>query len=273
MRFKLTLMINREKYGDFLPLSYQYEASSAIYRILSRADEAYATWLHDNGFHLETVKKFKLFTFSRIFGEYKVYKDTGRIKYYGDTAEWYVSFLPEKSTQKFIEGLFLNQIFEIGDKKSAVQFHIICVEAMPEPDYSDEMEFETLSPMCIKLKNEDGRIDYLSPKDVRAPYLIFNGLLDRYKIFYGKSLPCSPEDCKLEILSEPKSALIMIKAGTTAQTRVRGYQCRFKVKAPVEIMKIIYSSGIGVQTSVGFGCVEVMKSPLSIRTEGNGTIK
>ena len=258
MRFKLTLKINREKYGDPLPLSYQYEASSAIYRILSNADKEYSTWLHDNGFNLDPKKKFKLFTFSRILGDYKIFKDTARIKYFGEAVEWYVSFLPERSTQKFIEGLFLNQTFEIGDRKSVVQFHIKCVEAMPEPAYSEEMEFETQSPMCIKLKNEDGRIDYLSPKDVRAPYLIFNGLLDRYKIFYGKALPCSPEDCKLEILTEPKSALIMIKAGTTAQTRVRGYQCRFKVKAPVEVMKIIYSSGIGVQTSVGFGCVEVI---------------
>ncbi len=179
------------------------------------------------------------------------------IRYLGDTVKWYVSFLPEKSTQKFIEGLFLNQIFEIGDNQSLVQFQIIYVETLPEPDYSEEMEFETQSPMCIKLKTEYGRMEYLSPKDVRAPYLIFSGLLDRYKIFYGKSLPNSPFDFKFEVLSEPKSSLILIKAGTAAQTRVRGYHCRFKVKAPVEIMKIIYSSGIGVQNSVGFGCVEV----------------
>lgn len=258
MRFKLTLKIDREKYGDLLPLSYQYEASSAIYRILSRADKDYATWLHNNGFYMEKGKKFKLFTFSRIFGQFKIYKDTGRIRYWGDTAEWYVSFLPEKTTQKFIEGLFVNQIFEIGDKKSAVQFHIVCVEAMPEPEYSEEMEFETLSPMCIKLKNENGKTDYLSPADVRAPFLVFNGLLDRYKIFYGEPLPCSPADCKLEVTSEPKSALILIKAGTMAQTNVRGFQCRFKVKAPVEIMKLIYNSGIGAQNSIGFGCVEVI---------------
>ncbi|WP_434501944.1 CRISPR-associated endoribonuclease Cas6 [Prevotella sp.] len=258
MRFKLTLKINREKYGDTLPLSYQYEASSAIYRILSNADKEYSTWLHENGFNLDFKKKFKLFTFSRIVGEYKILKDMGRIRYFGETVEWYVSFLPERSTQKFIEGLFLHQTFEIGDKKSVVQFHITCVEAMPEPVYSEEMEFETQSPMCIKLRTEDGYIDYLSPKDVRAPYLIFNGLFDKYKAFYGKSLEYPLEDCKLETLSEPKSALIMIKAGTTAQTKIRGFQCRFKVKAPVEIMKIIYSSGIGVQTSVGFGCVEVI---------------
>lgn len=259
MRFKLTLRINREKYGDFLPLNYQYEASSAIYRIFQQGDKEYAKWLHDNGFHLEEGKIFKLFTFSRIFGSYKIYKETGRIRLLGDTADWYISFLPEKTTQKFIEGLFANQIFEIGDKKSAVQFHIVCVEAMPEPEYSEEMEFETLSPMCIKFKNEMGKTDYLSPTDVRAPFLIFNGLIDRYKVFYGGQPPCTPEGCKLEVISKPRSALILIKAGTTAQTQVRGYLCRFKVKAPVEIMKMIYSSGIGVQTSTGFGCVEIKK--------------
>lgn len=257
MRFKLTLQINREKYGDLLPLSYQYEASSAIYRILSRADEEYAKWLHDNGFHVEEGKRFKLFTFSRIFGLYKIHKETGRMKMLGDTAEWYISFLPEKTTQKFIEGIFINQIFEIGDKKSAIQFHIVCVEAMPEPEYSEEMEFETLSPMCIKFKNETERIDYLSPTDVRAPFLIFNGLIDRYKTFYGEQPPCAPKDCKLEVTGKPRSALITMKAGTTAQTQVRGYLCQFKVKAPVEIMKMIYASGIGAQTSTGFGCVEI----------------
>lgn len=261
MRFKLVLRVNREKYGDCIPINYQYEASAAIYKILSRADNEYAVWLHDNGFQLDNGKKFKLFTFSRLIIKNKqIIRNSGRIKILSDTIEWQISFLPEKSTQKFIEGLFLNQIFEIGDNKSAVQFHITCVEAMQEPDYCEEMEFNTQSPICIKFKNEDGRIDYLSPSDVRAPYLLFNGLLDRYKTFYGKSLPCSSEECKFEILSEPKSSLILIKAGTKDQTRVRGYLCRFKVKAPVEIMKIIYSSGIGVQTSVGFGCVEVKSS-------------
>jgi CRISPR-associated endoribonuclease Cas6 len=66
MRFKLTLKVNREVFGDILPLSYQYELSAAIYKILSKADAEYATWLHNNGFELNPQKKFKLFTFSRL---------------------------------------------------------------------------------------------------------------------------------------------------------------------------------------------------------------
>jgi CRISPR-associated endoribonuclease Cas6 len=269
MRFKLTLKVNRQKFGDELPINYLYESSAAIYRILSKADKDYATWLHDNGFELSRGKRFKLFTFSRFFiPEYKIIPKKGRIKILCDTIEWQISFLPERSTQKFIEGLFSNQIFEVGDRRSAVQFEIRSVEAMPEPEYTEEMEFNTLSPMCIKFKREDGGKDYLSPTDVRSPFLIFNGLIDRYRSFYHQDPPFSVSDCKLSVTKDPKSALITVKAGTKEETKIRGYLCSFKIKAPVEIMKMIYTSGIGSLNAIGFGCVEEKYSPLPINDRG-----
>jgi len=50
MRFRLRLYVNKQVYGNVLPINYQYEQSAAIYKILSRSGEDYATWLHDNGF-------------------------------------------------------------------------------------------------------------------------------------------------------------------------------------------------------------------------------
>lgn len=66
MRFKLTLRVNARKFGNRLPLNYQYEISAATYKIMSSADTSFSSWLHDNGFCLENGKQFKLFTFSRI---------------------------------------------------------------------------------------------------------------------------------------------------------------------------------------------------------------
>lgn len=258
MRFKITLEVNRNAFGDILPLNHQYEQSSTIYNILSNAGKEYADWLHDNGYKTESGKRFKLFTYSRFkIEKRKIIPSEESIKILCNTIEWQISFLPEKSTAQFIQGIFSNQTFEIGNKQHVVQFHVKTIEVLPLPIFSDEMEFSTMSPICIKLKKEDGKIDYLSPTDERAPFLIFNGLLDRYKAFYGEALPCKPTDCKLEITSVPKSALIMIKAGTKAQTKVRGFQCQFKVKAPIELMQIMYESGIGEECSQGFGCVKI----------------
>ena len=81
MRFKLILEVNKRVFGGMLPINYQYEQSAAIYKILSGADEAYASWLHDNGFRLESGKTFKLFIYSRFKIEnFRIFRDTERLQ-------------------------------------------------------------------------------------------------------------------------------------------------------------------------------------------------
>ena len=73
MRFKLQLEVNKNVFGNRLPINYQYEQSAVIYRILARADKDYATWLHENGYRMENGKTFKFFSYSRFMIEkYKV---------------------------------------------------------------------------------------------------------------------------------------------------------------------------------------------------------
>ncbi|MBP1663767.1 MAG: CRISPR-associated endoribonuclease, partial [Bacteroidetes bacterium] len=114
MRFKLQLHINKQRYGDILPFNYQYECSALIYKIMARSDAAFAAWLHDNGYQSER-KQFKLFTYSRLhIPQYKVVGNNMQIL--SDTIEWYISFLPEISTRQFVQGIFSEQTFELGNK-------------------------------------------------------------------------------------------------------------------------------------------------------------
>ena len=53
-----------------------------------------------------------------------------------------------------------------------------------------------------------------------------------------------------------KSKLITIKTNTPAEAKVRGYLCSFRLKAPLELMKIAYEGGIGEQCSQGFGFIK-----------------
>lgn len=263
MRFKLILEIHKQAFGDLLPINYQYESSCVIYRILGQASNDYAHWLHENGFILDNgkqFKQFKLFCFSRLKIEKRqILPKEERIKILSDTVEWQISFLPEKSTEKFIQGLFANQIFEIGDKVSTVQFHVRNVEVLPPPQYKEEMEFFTMSPICLRYRQENGSTKYLSPSDERAADAILTGLVSRYEAFSGKSFN-QTDDFKFTVLDEPKSVLVKLKANTPEQTKVRGYMCRFRVKAPLELMKIMYEGGVGQECSQGFGCVREIKA-------------
>ncbi len=73
MKFKLLLRCTQPQ--NTIPLNYQYPLSAAIYKILNRADAAYAQFLHDTGYRkTDSLKSFKLFTFSDLNVPFKVLK-------------------------------------------------------------------------------------------------------------------------------------------------------------------------------------------------------
>lgn len=254
MRFKLSLFVEKEVCGNILPINYMYEQSSVIYRIFSSGDKEYTDWLHENGYR-EGNKTFKLFNFSPfIIPSYRVIGD--RLLVLSDQIEWYLTFLPDRSTETFIRGVFSDRVFQIGDKKSKIQCKVNNIEALPAPAYSSQMVFETMSPMCLARPDENGRTTYISPDDPMAKEMILYSLMEKYRIIKGVPFQGDLSDYDFCILSQPKAKLITIKADTSMETRVKGYHCKFKVKLPKELMEILYESGAGSKGSQGFGLVK-----------------
>lgn len=254
MRFKLTLQIQPEIMGREMPINYQYPLQAAIYRTLAASDTTFSTWLHENGFW-QDGKRFKLFTFSNlIVPQYGIGRERERLIVRSDLVTLYISFLPQRSTQTFVQGLFAQQTIQLADYISGVQFLVREIQVEPSLTYSPTMTFKTLSPVCISLRNKQGHMDYLAPTDSRYELGILTGLLARYNAIYGQPFSGSPY-CHLKLLSEPKSSLVRIKAGTPNETRVRGYRYQFKIDLPEELMQIAYESGLGEKGSIGFGMI------------------
>lgn len=255
MRFKITLQLQPEVMGREMPINYQYPLQAAIYHTLAQSDLEFSTWLHENGYQLEG-KRFKLFTFSNlIVPQFGIDKQRERLIVKSDLVTLYISFLPERSTRQFIQGLFQQQIIQVADYLSGVQFVVREIQVMPPLDYHPDMTFKTLSPVCISLRNEQGHMDYLTPSDPRYELGILTGLLARYDAIHGQPFSGKPY-CHLQVLGQPKSALVRIKAGTPQETRVRGYRFHFKIDLPEELMQIAYESGLGEKGSMGFGMIE-----------------
>lgn len=255
MRFKLTLsLIN--SFGRKLPLNYQYEQSAAIYSILAQANEEYTMWLHENGFKLTSGKSFKLFCYSRFEIEiYRILKQTAELEILSDSVVWYISFLPEKSTEQFIKGIFNNQQFEVGTRKSNVRFQVQSIELMTVPTFSDKMNYESLSSICIALKQSEGYDRYIAPNHPEATRLIRQNLLDKYLASTGSDFPFDEFPFEMKVLNEPKACLIHIKSGTPQESKIRGFMCKISLTAPVELQKVAYETGIGSKNSIGFGMV------------------
>ncbi|MGC9151984.1 MAG: CRISPR-associated endoribonuclease Cas6 [Microbacter sp.] len=255
MRFKLQLTIEKEAYGNALPFSYQYELSSFIYHAMGKGNAFYAEWLHENGFQL-AGKQFRLFVFSALQTKTVVDKEHNRLLLTDDNAMLEIGFLPEQSTEEFVKGVFAEQRFTLGDKKSKVQFSIKSIELIPTPPWNGVLRGETLSPICLSQKNDEGKIHFFSAGAPEAGEAIMNNLINKYTAFYGRPFQGN-KDYEWKIISEPRAKLITIKADTPQETKIKASLCQFTLKADNELLRIGYEAGLGEKNSMGFGMVKV----------------
>lgn len=260
MRFKLVLTPKTS--GPIIPINYQYPLSAAIYGILAKADAEYATFLHEKGYVVgEGLKHFKLFTFSHLKTKFKLRGDR---MYLSSDLELMVSFHLPEAAQHFVKGLFLSQDMDIADKKSKATFTVRMVEALPDPfgqtniDKSICMDLRPISPCVAGIKNDKGDYDFISPVDARFPLAIKHNWEQKLKAL---GMPYIEDELKVRVhlwKTGPKSRLVAIKAGTNAQTRIRGFMnFGLQLAGNKKNIEVLYNAGAGVYNAQGMGCLEV----------------
>ena len=255
---ELLLKLNRIR-GNVLPANYTYALSSWIYKVISRADQDYSTFLHEKGFTIEN-RRFKMFTFSQL--DVRPYKIMGNeILLEGKEASLIVRFLVDSSLENFVKGLFIEQRFGLGRSGSAdvVDFLVSGVETKPKPSFQEVMRYQCLSPIVTSTQRDDGSTAYLSP-DYRGYAQIFiQNLLRKQKALlqYNEEPTLVEADrfpYAFKLLNTPRKKGIIIKENTPQESKVMGYLFHFELTAPVELHEIGYYAGFGEKNSMGFGC-------------------
>jgi CRISPR-associated endoribonuclease Cas6 len=263
MRMKLTL--NSAQHQPVIPINYQYPVSSAIYKILQKADEAYSDFLHKSGYG----KGFKLFTFSDIKAPFTIKGD--RLHLSSPQIELTVCFQLSLAAETFIKGLFMSQQIDIADKRSKAHFTVEQVESLSSPldqfHKNDEVEFllKPLSPIVCGLKNESGHYTFLSPQDERFEEMLFTNWEEKCKsVFEKEEAEQMMSSSFIQIIfykKPPKSRLIAIKADTDAETKIRGFNnFQIKIKGKKEAVELLLNSGAGLYNAQGMGCVGIIEN-------------
>jgi CRISPR-associated endoribonuclease Cas6 len=245
-----------------LTLNYQYPLSAAIYKIIQRSDAAYASFLHERGYRYGG-KAFKFFTFSDLRTPFYVKDD--RLIMTTNTASVTVCFHIPDAAENFIRGLFMDQQLDIADSKDKATFIVQQVIAEKIPVISNtSVILQPMSPIVVGRKNERGNYDYVSPEDADFAGLLINNLLDKYAASFDvnenelQPLMKTIEVQPVFFNQPPRHRLLTIKAGTLAETKVRGYdKFRLRMKAPDAVIKMALDSGLGMLNAMGMGCVGV----------------
>ena len=262
MRFNIVLeRTGNEKY---IPINYQYELSSAIYRIVDQADSEFAKFLHHQGYRANG-RPFRLFSFSRMFFRgFKVLTASGRIEHYGREVRLEVSFLVDRIAEEFIKGLFMNQEIFLGDKISGTTYQVQRIESVSTPIFQHVMHYRCLSPILVRRKRPTGGEDYLNPLEEGYAELILENLLSKSLALStvstgegGGGLSDERPVLDLKLIGKIYKNGVTIKQLTPQQSKLIGYSYEFELSAPVELQEIGYYAGFGHLGSQGFGCVEI----------------
>ena len=253
MRFVIHLAVDGQAQPK-LPLNYQYELASWIYRTIAEGDRDYASWLHANGFS-NGGKTFKLFCFSHLNVPKRAIAGD-RLHVLSPEITFKLSFLPERSTEEFIKGVFQNQAITLGDRISQARFRVSSIALEPKQEFTSWGVFKTLSPLVVSTAREDRTKAYLPPTDSRYGALLIGNLKQKYKTFYGEDHidTIKPE---FELLGESKQKGIMLKQSGETPIKVIGYQFTFRLSADAALLQMGYAAGFGEDNSMGFGMCQV----------------
>lgn len=264
MQFKITFHVDTP--GQLLPLSYQYELSSWIYRLIGDSDSAFADFLHKQGY-VEGSKRFKLFTFSNLYvPKFEIQGD--RMKVLSGEVSFVASFLVTQAAQDMIMGLFNNQRLRLGDKISQLDLSVKSADMLRLPSlHGDRFHFRTTSPILVSRPEArpNGKLihDYLHPADEAYSEYFFRNLLDKYQSARNHDLVGAVDinaPMAFRLLSEkPKRRGIRIKAFTPGETKVIGYNYDFELQAPAELARLGLLAGFGGENALGFGAVRGIK--------------
>src|SRR5215217_9757044 len=110
---RLRISLNPEGPSLRLPVQYNHLMQGLIY---SNLDHALSEWLHEKG-HASGARRFKLFTFSRLFGKREA--ENGRIRFDGPV-HFYLGAVDSEVLSSFAEHLLTKPAVRLGNAKCRV---------------------------------------------------------------------------------------------------------------------------------------------------------
>jgi CRISPR-associated endoribonuclease Cas6 len=248
MRLKVSLA--SENGSLSVPVQYNSLIHGFVYHNM---DEALSKWLHEEG-HAYGERRFKLFTFSRLFGKRKV-RD-GRV-FFDGPARFYLSSVDAEVLGSLAEHLLKKPDVRLGSVRCRVEE--IAVE--PEPEVNGgPIKVTTLAPITAysTLTTPDGRKKtyYYSPQEAEwSESLVAN--IGRK----AKSLGWAAD-----VDGDLVGAWVKPKRVKTADQKVlrfkgtviKGWTGLYETNLPEPYFRLAYDTGFGSKNSAGFGMVGVV---------------
>ncbi|MDI6618628.1 MAG: CRISPR-associated endoribonuclease Cas6 [Clostridiales bacterium] len=233
----------------YLPLQYNHILQGFIYNQMT--DSEFSEFLHDEGFKYGK-RQFKLFTFSRLEGKFKILKQEGRIAI-KPPFKLTISSPIDEFIFDISKNMFKKDYCIINNQK----LQLNSLNIINPPVFKNRTRIKFLSPVVMDSTIEDKGVKYTyyySPWDKNFSILLQKNLLKKYEIVYGEN----PTDSHFNLNPIGKEDTRYRKILKYKDTVVKGWMGIYYIDSSYDLLKLAYYSGLGVKNPQGFGCFEII---------------
>lgn len=242
---RVELMIRRkDKKPLVVPQHYNHTIQGFIYNSI---DKDLARFLHDEGYRVDS-RVFKLFTFSNLYGKFKVDRQRATLSFDGG-----VKLTISSSIGFFIKSIANHMILRDDLYISGQDVEVASVEFMDFDDIGDTEVLAFISPVVAysTMLKADGRkyTCFHSPGDPDYDKIISENLRKKYRAIYDEEPP--EGDVNIIAISPMKQRMTKYK-----NFIIKGCTGVVKMTGPKELISVGLDCGFGSKSSQGFGCAK-----------------
>ncbi|OFI05282.1 CRISPR associated protein Cas6 [Clostridium acetireducens DSM 10703] len=229
-----------------LPIQYNHILQAVLLNSLN--DEKYKKFIHDKGYEYEK-RNYKMYTFSKLYGKFKLDKENKTITYYENG-----NFLVSSYDNIFLSYIINNIMLEGKINIAGNDIEIENIETKFIKINKNKMKVYTKSPITvystIKI-NGKNKTYYYSPYEEEFSELIRKNLLKKYQAFHGKKPNNDKFDIKILNKNKLKENIVIYKGLV-----IKAWSGEFLLEGSEELIDVAYNAGVGSKNSQGFGCLE-----------------
>jgi CRISPR-associated endoribonuclease Cas6 len=244
MRIKISIEpVDKKKIS--LPNHYNCLLQGFLYK---NFDKVIADKIHNKGYRYGR-REFRLFTFSRLLGEFRLEK--GNIFYKGKCILWVASPITE-ILESFACNLARRGMVKLGNNHC----QIASIEVPFSQDYKEDLLVRAISPITVYstlLTRDKKKKTYnYTPFEREFSELIKRNLLKKYAVV-NKLNECPSFDFSItpERISNRNEHIVLYK-----RTVIKGWSGVYRIKGNLDLIKLAFDCGMGAKNSQGFGMIE-----------------
>jgi len=231
-----------------VPIQYNHLLQGLIYANL---DHALSEWLHEKG-HTYGARRFKLFTFSRLFGKREM--RNGRVRFDGP-AHFYLSAVDSEVLGSFAEHLLTKPAVRLGSAECRVAE--VGVEPEPRIDSAKPVLVKAISPITaystLQAPNGRKKTYYYAPQEKEWSEALVANIARKAKALEWAA--DVDEDLKGAYMKPYKVKSGDQKILDFKGTVIKGWTGLYEVNLPEPYFRLAYDAGFGAKNAQGFGMV------------------